>query len=341
MIAPRVLPTVAVVAAVLSACTAIAPPSTSVPAPASQAMVDQHVATATRLAGDDLKFLLPICRPQPAERAQPSPQMDEMLRKLIDQPPPEPGQAFDNLSYVGSAWVSAWVLRTSQGLILIDALNNAIEATALIEGGMRKLGLDPAQIRYVIVTHGHGDHYGGAALLAQKYGARVVASEIDWQMMETRLEFDSSMWSRPPRRDISVKDGDSLILGDTTLRFFVTPGHTLGTLSPVFDVRHGGRTHRAMIWGGTSFNFGRDMVRLDGYIAATERLRGQAQQLSIDVPLSNHPAYDGTVAKLAARKAQGGAVATNPFVTGVGNTTRAMQVLGECAKAQRSRFLIS
>lgn len=341
MIPRLALPAATLVAALLMACTAPAPAPPTAASPPTQATVDQHVASATGIAGEDLKFLLPICRPQPAVRAQPSAQMDENLRKLIDQPPPQPGQAFDNLYYVGSAWVSAWVLRTSQGLILIDALNNALEASALIEGGMRRLGLDPAQIRYVIVTHGHGDHYGGAAMLAEKYRARVVASEIDWQMMETRLEFDSTLWSRPPKRDISVRDGETLTLGDTTLRFFVTPGHTLGTLSPVFDVRHAGRTHRAMIWGGTSFNFGRDMQRLDGYIAATQRLREQARQLNIDVPLSNHPAYDGTVAKLAARKPQGDAGAANPFVTGVGNTDRAMQVLGECARAQRARFLIS
>ena len=225
------------------------------------------------IAGEDLKFLMPVCNPQPAVRAAPSAAMDESLAKLINQPAPAPGQAFDNLYYVGAAWVSAWVLKTSEGLILIDALNNKKEAADLIEGGMRRLGLDPAQIRYVLVTHGHGDHYGGAQMIAERYGARIVASEIDWKMMETGLEFDSKMWDRPPQRDIAIKDGDTLTLGDTTVRFVITPGHTLGTISPVFDVRDGGRVHKAMIWGGTSFNFGRDMVRLDGYIAQTERMR--------------------------------------------------------------------
>jgi glyoxylase-like metal-dependent hydrolase (beta-lactamase superfamily II) len=184
-------------------------------------------------------------------RAAPSAAMDAGLARLINQPAPVPGQAFDNLYYVGSAWVSAWVLKTSEGLILIDALNNTKEAADLIEGGMRRLGLDPAQIRYVLVTHGHGDHYGGAQMIADRYRARVVASEIDWKMMETGLEFDSKLWDRPPKRDMAVHDGDTLTLGDTTVRFLITPGHTLGTISPVFDVRHGGKVHKAMIWGGT------------------------------------------------------------------------------------------
>ena len=321
------------VLAALLACTTTPEP------PATQGVVDQYVADARQIASEDLKFLMPVCNPQPAVRAAPSAAMDEGLAKLINQPPPEPGQAFDNLYYVGSAWVSAWVLKTSEGLILIDALNNTKEAVELIEGGMRRLGLDPAQIRYVLVTHGHGDHYGGAQMIADRYRARVVASEIDWKMMETGLEFDSKLWDRPPKRDMSVKDGETLKLGDTTIRFIITPGHTLGTISPVFDVRHGGKVHKVMIWGGTSFNFGRDMLRLDGYIAQTERMRKLAAEWGIDVPLSNHPGFDGTVAKLKARAAAPGAA--NPFVSGQPVVDRAMRVLNTCARAQKARFLMT
>jgi metallo-beta-lactamase class B len=316
--------------AALVACTTTPEP------PATQSVVEQFVADSRRIAGEDLKFLMPICNPQPAVRAAPSAATEERLANLINQPAPEPGQAFDNLYYVGSAWVSAWVLKTSEGLILIDALNNTKEATELILGGMRRLGLDPAQIRYVLVTHGHGDHYGGAQMIADRYSARVVASEIDWKMMETGLEFDSKLWDRPPKRDMAVNDGDTLTLGDSTIRFVITPGHTLGTISPVFDVRNGGKVHKAMIWGGTAFNFGRDMQRLDGYIAATVRMGKIAAQMGIDVPLSNHPTYDGTVAKLKARVAAPSAA--NPFISGQPVVGRAMQVLGTCARAQRARF---
>jgi metallo-beta-lactamase class B len=315
--------------AALAACSTVTP---------SQVTVDQYVDDARRIAGEDLKFLMPVCNPQPAVRAAPSAAMDESLAKLINQKAPEPGQAFDNLYYVGSAWVSAWVLKTSEGLILIDALNNAKEASDLIEGGMRRLGLDPAQIRYVLVTHGHGDHYGGAQMIAKRYGARIVASEIDWQMMETGLEFDSTQWDRPPQRDIAVRDGETLTLGDITVRFMITPGHTLGTITPVFDVRDGGRVHKAMIWGGTSFNFGRDMKRLDGYIEQTERMREISAKWGIDVPLSNHPGYDGTVAKLKARATA--APGSNPFVSGQPVVDRAMRVLNTCARAQKTRFML-
>jgi metallo-beta-lactamase class B len=191
-------------------------------------------------------------------------------------PPPPPGKAFDNLYFVGSKWVSAWAVTTSDGIVLIDAMDNDDEAERIVEAGLRRLGLDPAQVKLVVVTHGHGDHYGGAGYLTRRYGARVVMSEADWTMMETGLEFDRPDWGRPPRRDLSVGDGGTVRLGDTTLDVLITPGHTPGTITPLFDVRQAGRTHRAMLWGGTAFNFGRRpdrLQRLQAYIDATVRAR--------------------------------------------------------------------
>ena len=304
--------------------------------PTTQADVEAHVARATALAGGDLGFLLPVCKPQPAERPH-GPEINAYVEKMIARPAPPPGQVFDNLYFVGAAWVSAWVLKTSEGLILIDALNTDAEAQALIEGGMRQHGLDPKDIRYLIVTHGHGDHYGGAKRFVEQYRVRVVASGLDWTMMETGLEFDLPVWPAPPRRDIAVKDGDTLTLGDTTVRWYVTPGHTLGTLSPVFEVRQGDRRWQALLWGGTSFNFGRDLDRLDGYIDSAERMRGLTASLPIDVLLSNHPGSDDTVRKMADQRGGG---ASHPFVGGRQAVDRSLQVLAECARAQRARFLI-
>ena len=305
--------------------------------PRPSAGPESHVARAGELAGQDFAHLMRLCQAQPAERQTPSPAMDENLRRLIARAAPPPMQVFDNLYYVGGNWVSAWVLKTSDGLVLIDALNNAEEAQALIEGGMAKLGLDPRQIRYIVVTHGHGDHYGGANYLVGKYRPRVVASEADWNMMHGVLEFNSAAWGPPPARDVSVRDGDTLTLGDTTLTLYVTTGHTLGTLSPVFPVRAGGRTHQVLLWGGTSFNFGKDFSRLESYHANAERMRGLAARMPIDVLLSNHPEWDGAIVKMNALRAAGAGDA-NPFVTGARGVDRALQVMGECALAQSRRF---
>jgi metallo-beta-lactamase class B len=106
----------------------------------------------------------------------------------------------------------------------------------------------------------------------------------------------------------------------------------------VFDVRDHGRKHKALIWSGTAFNFGRDLPRLDNYIAQTERMRSVARRAGVDLPLSNHPGYDGTVAKLRARS--GNAMAPSPFVAGSEVVDRTLRVMGECARAQKSRFLL-
>jgi metallo-beta-lactamase class B len=304
----------------------------------SEATVAAHVAKAQALAGDDLKPLLVLCQPAPSKRA-PQDAIDARIAKEMARPAPEPGKAFDNLYYVGAAWVSAWAIKTSQGLILIDALNNNQEAEQLIDGGLRKLGLDPAQIKYVIVTHVHGDHYGGATHFQQKYGSRVVMSENDWQTAQTKLEVNSRNWGPLPKRDVSVKEGDQVTLGDTRVTVHITRGHTLGTISPTFDVTSGGTTHHVLLWGGTAFNFGDNLPRLDSYAEATDRLAMLAQEQGIDVMISNHAGYDGAIDKVAALRRQG-SMEPNPFVIGTPAVVRGLHAMGECARAQKDRFLI-
>lgn len=308
--------------------------------PASQETIASYVSEAERLAGSDLKALLVLCKPAPAVRP-PKELIDKFLAAQIARPAPEPGRAFDNLYFVGSAWVSAWAIKTSQGVILLDALNNEEEAERVIDRGMRSLGLDPSAIKYVVVTHAHGDHYGGVEYLVPRYRSAVVASEIDWQQLEGKLEFSSPHWGPVPTfnkaRDLRVNDGDKVTLGDGSVSIYITPGHTLGTITPVFEVKSGGRTHKALLWGGTAFNFGKDVPRLQSYIDATERMARIAKDEGIDVMLSNHAGYDGTVAKLdAVRKG----AAQNPFVVGNDTVVRSLAVMGACAKAQRDRFIL-
>lgn len=307
----------------------------------SDETVAAHVAEARRLAGDDLKPLLGLCVPAPAIRPDQA-SIDKLLAAVTAQPAPAPGRIFDNLYFVGAAWVSAWAIRTSQGVILIDALNNADEARRVIDDGMRKVGLDPAEIRFVIVTHAHGDHYGGLDYLVPAYRPGVVMSEADWRQAEGRLEFDSPLWGRPPRfdpaRDRRMNDGGRLVLGDTAVTMYLTPGHTEGTLSLAFDVGIGGRPHRALLWGGTAFNFGKDVPRLESYIAATRRMAGIAEERKIEVMISNHPSYDDSLAKMDAMRR--GGLAAHPFVIGTPAVVRSLTVMKECAQAQRDRFSI-
>src|SRR6266699_2344583 len=94
------------------------------------------------------------------------PQRPAVLRQEAGLPPVpretlEPTRIFDNLYYIGFDTVGAWALTTSQGIIVIDSLNTPEEGEKVLIPGMQKAGLDPKQIKYVIIGHGHFDHFGG------------------------------------------------------------------------------------------------------------------------------------------------------------------------------------
>src|SRR5687767_11893609 len=209
----------------------------------------------------------------------------------------EPQKVFDNLYFLGQTEFSVWAIATSQGIILLDAIfDYSVEAE--VDEGLRKLGLNPADIKYVVVSHGHGDHAAGAKFLQDKYAARVVMSAADWDLLDQQ----NPVWK--PRRDLVATDGQQLTLGDTTITMYLTPGHTEGTISTVFPVRDGGRTHTVATWGGTLFNFGRNRPRLMAYAQSAERFRDIVAKAKADVMLSNHTVYDGSKTKLPAVKAR-------------------------------------
>ena len=237
----------------------------------------------------------------------------------------EPQRVFDNLYFVGQTEFSAWAITTTQGIILLDAIfDYSVEAE--VDEGLRKLGLNPADIKYVVISHAHGDHAAGAKFLQDKYGSRVVMSEADWNL----VEMQNPTWK--PRRDMEVTDGQQLTLGDTTMTMYLTPGHTEGTISTIFQVRDGGRTHTVATWGGTLFNFGRNLPRLQAYARSAERFRGIVQRANADVILSNHTVYDGSKMKLPAVRARG-AGQPHPYVVGNRVVQSYLTTVGECAQA--------
>lgn len=305
---------------------------------ADPAAVERHVAIATAAAGSDMLGPLTLCK---TATPTPGPSFFDNYRAMLKEPPLEPMRVMDELYFVGAKWTTAWAVKTSAGIIIIDAMDNAAEAEQYIEGGLRKLGLDPADIRYVIVSHAHGDHYGGADYLKQKFNPRVVMSEIDWKALEeTRRDplFGTKvnpLFGPPPKRDQSVVDGETITLGDTTLKLYVIPGHTLGTLATVFTVHDRGQPHRAVAWGGTAYNFGPLPDRLQIYSDTTQRYIGVLRDEKADIVLSNHTSYDAAVPKMEALKdRQPGQ--PNPFVVGQDGVKRFLTILGECALATKA-----
>lgn len=245
-----------------------------------------------------------------------------------------PMRVFDNLYFVGSAGVASWLLGTDDGYILIDAMNTDDDAKSIIEAGIVALGLDPSQIKYLLITHAHGDHFGGYKYIKDTYGPRIAMSETDWQLASQLQEHPR--FGLPPARDLSVEDGDQLSAGVTTVDIHVTPGHTLGTISPVFTVYDNGEPYRAVLWGGTGFNFGPNYEQMNAYAASATRMREVADEQDIQVFLANHPRRDGASEKmqLLAQRAKGD---SHPFVDR-DFVHASLDVLRQCALAQADRI---
>jgi metallo-beta-lactamase class B len=157
------------------------------------------------------------------------------------------------LYYLGTNRVASWAIVTSAGIIQIDSLDDAEEARRVIVGGYRKLGLDPAQMKYLILTHGHNDHFGGAKYLQETYHPRVLMSAVDWDMVAKLPPPDSGeQFAGVPAREMDITDGQKLTLGNTTLTLNITPGHTPGTVSMLVPVTDKGRRHLLSFWGGSA-----------------------------------------------------------------------------------------
>jgi metallo-beta-lactamase class B len=208
---------------------------------------------------------------------------------------------------------------------VLDAIFDYSVEDEVVEG-LKKLGLDPAQIKFVIISHGHLDHAGGAKLLQDRFGARLVMSAADYDLLDQQ----NPPWK--PKRDIVATDGYKLTLGDTTLTLYLTPGHTEGTISTLIPLRDGNQRHLAAAWGGTLFNFGPIRPRLVAYANSAERFKGIVAREKADVILSNHTVYDGSKTKLpavAARKPG----QPHPYVVGNDAVQRYLTTVGECAQA--------
>jgi metallo-beta-lactamase class B len=256
-----------------------------------------------------------------------------------------PAKVFDNLYWLGEhaayeSHPSAWAVNTSEGIIVIDALHtNSVEQQVV--GGLRKLGLDPKRIKYVLVTHSHGDHFGGAKYLQDTFGAHVMMSAADWDVLD-RQRADAE--DVKPKRDMVVTDGQAFTLGDTTLTMYITPGHTAGTVSFLLPVKDRGVPHLAVMWGGTGWTFGgasatdeRKLAVFTLYHGSAVRFRDIVAKAHPDVVLGNHSYLDLAEEKNAVL-AKRGANDPNPWIMGADRALAYLDVAVECSAAGMASF---
>jgi len=294
--------------------------------------IEAHLAAAKAAAGFDFTGTLArICiAPQTAPGADVRP-----------PPPPdratwftEPAKVFDNLYFVGTKIHSSWALTSREGIILIDTLYDYASGEAIV-GGLTKLGLDPAAVKYVIISHAHGDHVGGAKLMQDRFGSRIVMGGPDWDSIEKSV---NQYPNGKPKRDITAVDDQKITLGDVSVTLVLTPGHTPGTVSMIFGVMDGGKPLTVAYPGGTAFNFVNDVPHFDTYIASQRKMAERAGSRNATVLMSNHSEFDNAVTKikmLTARKPG----EPHPFELGREAVQRYFRVMEECAQAARLKLM--
>ncbi len=248
----------------------------------------------------------------------------------------EPTRLFDNLSVIGSVGTAVYVIHTSEGLILIDAgYPEQIESVLL--PGLKALQLDPAQVRYVIVLHGHSDHFGAARYFQDTYGSKVFLSAADWDVLDAPQAKGKGAPVAQPKRDQIAAEGQPIVLGDTKILPYLVPGHTPGSLALIFPVLDRGKKYNAGIFGGTVLSAG--FVTTDGlrqYISSVQRYARIAAENHVEVEIQNHPLMDGFAGKLELLKKRGPQSA-HPFVIGESAYAAFLNVMSECSQAQLLR----
>lgn len=228
----------------------------------------------------------------------------------------EPWKAFDNVYYVGICWVSSWAIRTSDGVVLIDTLHEP-HVDQLI-ANLRKIGIDLSEIKYVLMTHGHFDHVGGAARLKPLLpNAKFVMTQTGWNEAldgAKKSQATPRPWSMIAQ-DVVVKDGDTIRLGGNSFGVLETPGHTHGTASYTYDVKDGDNTYRAITVGGLGLNAIESSKQVEEFIASLDKIAGLVKRPTnpVTVHLTTHPFSNGLTElreKVAAHKPG----ETNPLV---------------------------
>ncbi|QIG94280.1 MULTISPECIES: BJP family subclass B3 metallo-beta-lactamase [unclassified Bradyrhizobium] len=228
--------------------------------------------------------------------------------------PFEPFQLIGNIYYVGTDGIAVYIIKTPQGLILMDTAMQ--QSTGMIKDNIAKLGFKVADIKEILNTHAHLDHTGGFAEIKQETGAQLIAGERDKPLLEGGYypgdEKNTDLGFPPVKVDRTVKEGDKVTLGDVTLTAHTTPGHSPGCTSWEMTVKDGNQERTVLFFCSGTVALNRLVGRptytgiVDDYRSTFAKVKG----MKVDVLLGPHPeVYD-----MQAKRAQMKDGAPNPFV---------------------------
>ena len=230
--------------------------------------------------------------------------------------PVAPFRILGNLHYVGASDVTAFLLATDRGLILLDG--GYVETAPQIRDNIARLGFKPSDVKIILGSHAHSDHAGGMAQLKAWTGARLFASAGDAPLLEAGGRgdpfFGDELPFPPVKVDHLLRDGEAVTLGNTTLVAHVTAGHTRGCTTWTTRVAEGGRLYDVVFVCSTTVLPGYRLVDHPTYPGIADdyaRTFATLAALPCDVFLGSHASfYDGAG---KARRLREGAT-PNPFV---------------------------
>ncbi|MEH2477228.1 metallo-beta-lactamase class B [Nitrobacteraceae bacterium AZCC 2146] len=228
--------------------------------------------------------------------------------------PFEPFQLIGNIYYVGTDGIAVYVIKTSDGLILMDT--SVPQSTGMIKDNIAKLGLKLSDVKYILNTHAHFDHTGGFAEIKKDTGAQLVAGLRDKPLLEGGCypgdEQNTDIGFPPVKVDRTVTEGDKVTLGDTTLTAHATPGHSPGCTSWEMTVKDGNQDRQVLFFcsGTVALNRLVGDPTHPGIVEDYRATYAKVKAMKIDVLLGPHPEVYGMQAKRAQMKDG----APNPFV---------------------------
>ncbi|SHO43769.1 MBL fold metallo-hydrolase [Desulfopila aestuarii] len=261
--------------------------------------------------------------------------------------PAEPTQVFDNVYYVGGMEVGGWIIDTGEGLIMLDS-SYEYGATTILEPNIAALGLNPADIKYILVTHAGPDHFGAVMHFVDNYGTKVVFNR---QLAGGPA---NPPWLQVVPEDMVIMgDGDKLTLGNTTITAVHTPrsynadGITPGDgLSYFIPVKINGKRHLWATYGNTGLvGTVADKVL---YRESMAKWLKYVDALKPDIAISSHPFVDASLDRMEIirecndRRGQHKGwnkqeCSRNPFVIGRKAARRYFEIMDQCAVVQTMR----